>query len=51
MIKNLPENQSLFPKTTEQKAITEEVNGNSSATPPLELLANILETRINGTAA
>jgi hypothetical protein len=49
MIKNLPRNQSQLSKTTEQQTITE-INNNST-TPLLQLLANILETRINGTAA
>jgi Cache domain len=52
MIKNPPENQSLFSKTIEQQATTdEEETSNSTSLLVLQLLANILETRINGTAA
>lgn len=53
MIKNPPENQSRFSKTMEQQATTEEEAATSDSTSllVLQLLANILETRINGTAA
>jgi hypothetical protein len=54
MIKNPPENQSRFSKTMEQQAITEEeeeATSDSTSLLVLQLLANILETRINGTAA
>lgn len=53
MIKNPPENQSRFSKTMEQQATTEEAAATSDSTSllVLQLLANILETRINGTAA
>jgi hypothetical protein len=48
IIKNLPRNQSQLSKPTEQQAITE---ANNNSTILLRLLANILETRINRTAA
>jgi hypothetical protein len=53
MIKNPSENQSRFSKTMEQQATTEEEAATSDSTSllVLQLLANILETRINGTAA
>jgi hypothetical protein len=54
MIKNPPENQSRFSKTMEQQATTEEeaaATSDSTSLLLLQLLANILETRINGTAA
>ena len=53
MIKNPPENQSRFSKTMEQATTEEEEEATSDSTSllVLHLLANILETRINGTAA
>ena len=54
MIKNPPENKSRFSKTMEQQATTEEeaaATSDSTSLLLLQLLANILETRINGTAA
>jgi hypothetical protein len=51
MIKNPPENQSRF-KTMEQQATTEEeATSDSTLLLVLQLLGNILETRINETAA
>ena len=51
IIKNPPENQSRFPKTMEQQATTEEEATSDSILLLLQLLGNILETRINKTAA
>ena len=55
MIKNHSENQSLSSKVTEQQSPTEEEEkttiNSTSLLLPLRLLTNILETRINGTAA
>jgi replicative DNA helicase len=50
MIENPHGNQSQLSKTTEQQATIEEATRNSTSLL-LQLLGNILETRINGTAA